>query len=41
MGKFLPALTIDEKTLLRGTALIKQSINEILQEKSENLKGGL
>lgn len=37
--KFLPALTIDEETLLRGIAIVDQSINTILQEKNENLTG--
>ena len=39
--KFLPALTIDEQTLLKGIGIISQSIGEILKEKHENLKGGL
>jgi len=37
--KFLPALTIDEGTLLRGIGIVDQSIGEILQEKKENLTG--
>lgn len=37
--KFLPALTIDEETLLRGIAIVEQSITAILQEKKENLTG--
>lgn len=37
--KFLPALTIDEETLLRGIGIVTQSIDLILQEKRENLKG--
>ncbi len=37
--KFLPALTIDEETLLRGIAIVDKSIGEILQEKRENLTG--
>ncbi|MDY6831626.1 MAG: aminotransferase class III-fold pyridoxal phosphate-dependent enzyme, partial [Thermodesulfobacteriota bacterium] len=39
--KFLPALTIDEETLLKGIGIVDRSINEILKEKHENLKGGL
>jgi len=37
--KFLPALTIDEETLLRGIGMVDQSIAEILQEKKENRTG--
>ncbi len=37
--KFLPALTIDEETLLRGISVVNQSIAEILQEKKDNLTG--
>ena len=37
--KFLPALTIDEETLLRGISIVDQSIATILQEKRDNLIG--
>lgn len=37
--KFLPALTIDEETLLRGISVVDKSIETILQEKRENLTG--
>ncbi len=39
--KFLPALTIDEETLLRGIAIVDQSIASILQEKRDNLTGAM
>ena len=39
--KFLPALTIDEETLLRGIEIVGQSIGEILKKKKENLTGEL
>ncbi len=39
--KFLPALTIDEETLLRGIAIVDQSIGAILQEKRDNLTGAM
>jgi diaminobutyrate-2-oxoglutarate transaminase len=39
--KFLPALTIDEETLLRGISIVNQSIDAILQEKMANLTGEL
>ncbi|ABW66771.1 diaminobutyrate--2-oxoglutarate transaminase [Desulfosudis oleivorans] len=39
--KFLPALIIDEETLLKGISIVDRSINEILKEKHENLKGEL
>lgn len=38
--KFLPALTIDEETLLRGIAIVDKSIETILKEKKEKLTGG-
>ncbi len=37
--KFLPALTIDEETLLRGIAIVDKAIGDILQEKHENRTG--
>ncbi|PLX48137.1 MAG: diaminobutyrate--2-oxoglutarate transaminase [Desulfobulbaceae bacterium] len=37
--KFLPALVIDEETLLKGIGIVDQSIAAILQEKKENLTG--
>lgn len=37
--KFLPALTIDEETLLRGIAIVDQAIATLLQEKREKLTG--
>ncbi|MBU0680957.1 MAG: diaminobutyrate--2-oxoglutarate transaminase [Proteobacteria bacterium] len=39
--KFLPALTIDEETLLRGIAIVDQAIAAILQEKRDNLTGAM
>ncbi len=39
--KFLPALTIDEETLLKGIAIIDQSIEELLEEKKANLTGAM
>lgn len=35
--KFLPALTIDEETLIRGIGIVEQSLSEILAEKQEKL----
>ncbi|MFO7962649.1 MAG: diaminobutyrate--2-oxoglutarate transaminase [Desulfobacterales bacterium] len=37
--KFLPPLVIDEETLLKGIAVIEQSIAELLEEKKEKLTG--
>ena len=37
--KFLPPLVIDEETLLKGIAIIEQSIGELLEEKKEKLTG--
>jgi diaminobutyrate-2-oxoglutarate transaminase len=37
--KFLPALTIDEDTLLRGMAIVDMAIEEILHDKKEILIG--
>lgn len=39
--KFLPALTIDEETLLKGIGIVDRSIGEILKEKEEKLTGEL
>jgi diaminobutyrate-2-oxoglutarate transaminase len=39
--KFLPALTIDEETLLRGIEVVGRSLGEILQQKKEKLTGEL
>ncbi|MDA3970642.1 MAG: diaminobutyrate--2-oxoglutarate transaminase [Desulfobulbaceae bacterium] len=37
--KFLPALTIDEETLLKGIAIVEEAIATILAEKKVNLTG--
>jgi diaminobutyrate-2-oxoglutarate transaminase len=37
--KFLPSLVIDEETLLKGIAIVEQSIGELLEEKKEKLTG--
>jgi len=37
--KFLPPLVIDEETLLKGLAIIDQSIGELIEEKKEKLTG--
>lgn len=39
--KFLPALTIDEETLLKGIAIVEEAIGEIMQEKTDKLTGEL
>lgn len=39
--KFLPPLIIDEETLLKGIAIIEQSICEIVEEKKEKLTGAM
>jgi diaminobutyrate-2-oxoglutarate transaminase len=37
--KFLPPLVIDEETLLKGMAIVEQSIGELVEEKKEKLTG--
>ncbi len=37
--KFLPPLVIDEETLLKGIAIVEQSIGELIEEKKEKLTG--
>lgn len=37
--KFLPALTIDEETLLRGIGIVERSIGQVLEQKLEKMTG--
>lgn len=37
--KFLPALTIDEETLLRGIGIVESSIGQVLEQKLEKMTG--